>query len=566
MEIVTFLIKFSLILASLFFAKISISQEWNWVSGDSTYYENGIYCNYWDNQCLAKPSSRSAAATWTDEDGNLWLFGGFGLDVNGEIGYLGDMWKYEVSSNRWHIISWNTSKNQGSNYGIKGVSSYLNIPSGRYNSLTWKDQKGNFWLYGGVESLQNTTIGVEKGDLWKYDPIAEVWTFVNGRTENITDPINLESCFGSIYVESPTNDPLPRCGMNNPTWVDHQGHLWFFNNSQLWRYNIDKNQWTWMGGGAIVDNFYIRNSRNFGTKGVPSATNHPGARNYPTAFTDLAGDLWLYGGHYSNSLDTDEWGFLNDLWKYSVQDNTWTWISGDSIVDQQTSTGIITEFATDNDPGARGGATGWVDSSGKFWLFGGRAWLKQLDETYPLYRNDLWAYDPIINQWAWMKDPLGFSDNGLYKSKLIPEYQKRPHYRYEASKWINSKGLWLFGGNTGGNENGSLNDLWCFGCDTLTITDVKSEIIMANVFTPDGDGINDFFHPSVCEGYKVTNLEIFNRWGEILFQSTVELCSWDGIVNEKFASSGVYFWKAKIMKYDGTLTNESGTVTLLRSN
>ncbi len=558
------IIKLIIVLVPFFISKTSFSQDWNWVSGDSTYYENGNYCNYWDNQCLAKPSSRSGSATWTDKDGNLWLFGGLGLDFNQEKGFLGDMWKFEISTNRWRLIGGSTIKNQISNYGTKGVSSISNIPSGRWNSFTWADQSGNFWLYGGAESLQNTLLEVEKGDLWKFDPILGMWVFVNGRMVDIYDPVDLLSCYGTIDVESSANDPLPRSGQNNPTWVDNDGHLWFFNDSQLWRYNIVNNKWTWMGGGSIVDNWFVPNSRNFGIKGVSNFTNHPGARYYPTSFTDISGDLWLYGGYYSNNLNFNEGGFLNDLWKYSVQNKTWTWISGDSIVDQIESTGVIREFSSESNPGSRGGATGWVDSLGRFWLFGGRFWVKNLDVAYPLFRNDLWAYDPLINQWAWMKEPLDLSDVGFYQSKLTPGIQKSPHYRYEASKWKNNKGFWIFGGNTKSNELGSLNDLWCFGCDTLEITDVNSEFEMANVFTPNGDGMNDFFQPVIENGYKKDNFEILNRWGEIVFQSTLESSSWDGKINDRFAVSGVYFWKIDILKYDGTKTSESGYLTLIR--
>jgi len=65
-------------------------------------------------------------------------------------------------------------------------------------------------------------------------------------------------------------------------------------------------------------------------------------------------------------------GYLNDLWRYRVSDNTWTWMSGSNIVNQ---VGVYGEKGVANEsnvPGAREGAAVWFDSSRQqFWLFGG---------------------------------------------------------------------------------------------------------------------------------------------------------------------------------------------------
>ena len=65
-------------------------------------------------------------------------------------------------------------------------------------------------------------------------------------------------------------------------------------------------------------------------------------------------------------------GLLNDLWKFNVEDLTWTWVSGsDSVNHQGVYNNQESEF---NVPGARLGAVGWYDSSSQeFWLFGGRS-------------------------------------------------------------------------------------------------------------------------------------------------------------------------------------------------
>ena len=49
------------------------------------------------------PGGRDGAATWTDQNGNLWLFGGWGDDSAGTVGLLNDLWEY--SGGLWTLKS-----------------------------------------------------------------------------------------------------------------------------------------------------------------------------------------------------------------------------------------------------------------------------------------------------------------------------------------------------------------------------------------------------------------------------------------------------------------------------
>ena len=61
-------------------------------------------------------------------------------------------------------------------------------------------------------------------------------------------------------------------------------------------------------------------------------------------------------------------GYLNDLWRYRLNDSTWTWISGNNTAG---GLGIYGEKG-DNTPGARYGSAIWYDSVNReLWLFGG---------------------------------------------------------------------------------------------------------------------------------------------------------------------------------------------------
>ena len=72
------------------------------------------------------------------------------------------------------------------------------------------------------------------------------------------------------------------------------------------------------------------------------------------------------------------------------------------------------------------------------------------------------------------------------------------------------------------------------GCtDTAsTIISLTEELIyyIPNAFTPDGLGVNNVFKPEVFSGIDIYDfrLQIFNRWGEIIFESFDPLGSWDG--------------------------------------
>ncbi len=81
-----------------------------------------------------------------------------------------------------------------------------------------------------------------------------------------------------------------------------------------------------------------------------------------------------------------------------------------------------------------------------------------------------------------------------------------------------------------------------------------------NVFTPNGDGVNDVFRivggNSFC---LIRSITIFNRWGEILFESNDPYhYEWDGTVNGRMVSPGTYFYRIKLEDSDQT-----GNITVL---
>src|SRR6185436_10087217 len=72
-------------------------------------------------------------------------------------------------------------------------------------------------------------------------------------------------------------------------------------------------EWTWLHGSNSFNS-----AGNFGTQGVPSATNEPPALYEPCEWTDLNGNYWMYGGFLQGT------GMYNDLWRYNPTTNQWT--------------------------------------------------------------------------------------------------------------------------------------------------------------------------------------------------------------------------------------------------
>ena len=59
-------------------------------------------------------------------------------------------------------------------------------------------------------------------------------------------------------------------------------------------------------------------------------------------------------------------------------------------------------------------------------------------------------------------------------------------------------------------------------------------------------------------------LQVFNRWGELIFESNNVDIGWDGYYNGKLCQQDVYIWKAFMKLNNGEEHNNSGDVTLLR--
>ncbi|BDS13970.1 M43 family zinc metalloprotease [Aureispira anguillae] len=112
------------------------------------------------------------------------------------------------------------------------------------------------------------------------------------------------------------------------------------------------------------------------------------------------------------------------------------------------------------------------------------------------------------------------------------------------------------------------------GCtvDSIVIIDVEKprRANAATGFTPNGDGVNDYFF--IQGGEKVQEVVLFrvyDRWGELVFEGShldinIATQGWNGIFRGQPASSGTYSWYADVLFKDGKTTQIKGDVILLR--
>jgi len=90
-------------------------------------------------------------------------------------------------------------------------------------------------------------------------------------------------------------------------------------------------------------------------------------------------------------------------------------------------------------------------------------------------------------------------------------------------------------------------------------------IYVPNAFTPDFDNLNDGFFPS---GFGISNRDytffIFDRWGEIIFESHTKFAPWNGTYKGKIVTNGVYVWKLVFTDINGKIHTELGHVSIIK--
>ena len=388
------------------------------------------------------PGGSKYSASWTDSNGNLWLFTGSSHAVGAPNvqAFFGEMWKYV-----------GTQDYDG------GFDSYWtlvppagSVPIARWGAVSWTDAGGNLWLFGGQDAFGNFL-----NDLWSYNPSNNAWTAApRGSTVN--------GVYGTKGTAGPNNFPGGRWGAAAKN--DAAGNAWLFGGygydatsatagllNDLWKYS--GGQWTWVSGSNSTGPSGV-----YGQLGTPAPLNVPGGRQASVSWIDNSGNFWLFGGY--DLSPTNQPNAFNDLWEFSG--GQWTWVSGANFVNQTATFGTQGVAAATNVPGARWSAATWSDSNGNLWLFGGFGY----DATGNGTLGDLWEFKG--GQWIWVKGPSSVSQAAVYgiqaNLRVWPHVINYPGTRWGATYWTAPNGFWMFGGegfdSASGVGDSLLSDLW----------------------------------------------------------------------------------------------------------
>jgi gliding motility-associated-like protein len=109
-----------------------------------------------------------------------------------------------------------------------------------------------------------------------------------------------------------------------------------------------------------------------------------------------------------------------------------------------------------------------------------------------------------------------------------------------------------------------MNEFGCKASDEVCISITKNWVIfIPNSFTPNGDGLNDVFK-IYGNSLLAIKMDIFDRWGKLLFTSdNIEQC-WDGTYKNVPCDLGVYNYKITYKGVDNKVNEKAGSITLTR--
>jgi hypothetical protein len=141
--------------------------KWTWEAGSSTE-QPGVYGTQGVAGAGNTPGGRLNPVAWQDAAGNVWIFGGFGLDSTGEtLNFVSDLWEY--SEGEWTWMGGPMLSAQPAVFGMQGVPAPNNVPGPRYEAIGWVDSNQNFWLFSGYYSPDPSDV-FYYNDVWKLLP------------------------------------------------------------------------------------------------------------------------------------------------------------------------------------------------------------------------------------------------------------------------------------------------------------------------------------------------------------------------------------------------------------
>lgn len=154
------------------------------------------------------------------------------------------------------------------------------------------------------------------------------------------------------------------------------------------------------------------------------------------------------------------------------------------------------------------------------------------------YIQEYWVYNPIPSVYQWVVEG-GVIIGGQGTSQITVSWLNVPYGLYNIYVSVTS-------------------DVGCEGNTVSMLVDVDEcsfdNVFVPNCFTPNGDESNNVWGP-IFDGdwdHTAYNMLIFNRWGNVVWESNNYLAMWDGTYGGKMCLDGVYIWKMECKKLNTT--------------
>jgi energy-coupling factor transporter transmembrane protein EcfT len=136
--------------------------------------------------------------------------------------------------------------------------------------------------------------------------------------------------------------------------------------NDIWAFNTTSKLWQWKGGSQLADV-----PPQYTTDPLTLTPPNPGSREGTSTWvehTESGEDiLYLFGGTAGEEM------YHNDVWKYNLTSNAWTWVAGSNLTGGGSEYNLSVPGGAS--PSARSGSASWVGPDGLLYLFGGHRML-----------------------------------------------------------------------------------------------------------------------------------------------------------------------------------------------
>lgn len=169
-----------------------------------------------------------------------------------------------------------------------------------------------------------------------------------------------------------------------------------------------------------------------------------------------------------------------------------------------------------------------------------------------------------------LKSLLPVPENFLALVDSVCQYEKKtilPLHTFSSYLWSDGSSQSSLTVQSPGYYSLLVKDVnGCTGTDSVLIIQkyCRTGIFFPNAFTPNNDGLNDKYMPVIFGPVLKYRLEIFNRYGQRVFETNNHLAGWDGIYNSLEQDPAVFSYTCTYQLEGGVLTTQKGLVTLIR--